>query len=337
LINLFAARPPIEYLAPVSKRPMPAYTGVAKFMTYFKPPNEDPPPEPLKILNRDERRAQRRREKLEKEKERIEREIKDWDPHSNPKATDEAYKTLFVCRLSYNTTESRLKREFEQFGPVKQVKVVHDLDNKPKGYAFIEFERERDMRDAYKAADAKKIDERRILVDVERGRTVKDWRPRRFGGGLGGTRIGSEKVNVRHSARQTYESDRQGGRRDDDRRREDDRRRDEERRRDDDRHRTDRHQHRDERHRDDNRYRRDDRPHDRYRDERPRDDRPRDDRQRDERPRDDRFRDDRQRDERPRDDRGHRDSRHGGRDERREKRDRDDDRDGDRNVRSRRS
>ena len=34
---------------------------------------------------------------------------------------------------------------------------------------------------AYKHADGKKIDGRRIVVDVERGRTVKSWRPRRLG------------------------------------------------------------------------------------------------------------------------------------------------------------
>ena len=34
---------------------------------------------------------------------------------------------------------------------------------------------------AYKHADGKKLDGRRVLVDVERGRTVKGWRPRRLG------------------------------------------------------------------------------------------------------------------------------------------------------------
>ena len=34
---------------------------------------------------------------------------------------------------------------------------------------------------AYKHADGKKIDGRRVLVDVERARTVKGWRPRRLG------------------------------------------------------------------------------------------------------------------------------------------------------------
>ena len=46
------------------------------------------------------------------------------------------------------------------------------------------------VADAYKQADGRKIDNRRVLVDVERGRTVPNWRPRRLGGGLGSTRVG---------------------------------------------------------------------------------------------------------------------------------------------------
>lgn len=43
-------------------------------------------------------------------------------------------------------------------------------------YAFLEYENEDDMRIAYKRADGRKIDGRRVLVDVERGRTVRDWK-----------------------------------------------------------------------------------------------------------------------------------------------------------------
>lgn len=39
---------------------------------------------------------------------------------------------------------------------------------------------------AYKRADGKKIDGRRVVVDIERGRTIKGWKPRRLGGGKGG-------------------------------------------------------------------------------------------------------------------------------------------------------
>ncbi len=39
---------------------------------------------------------------------------------------------------------------------------------------------------AYKDAEGVVILGKRILVDVERGRTVRGWKPRRLGGGLGG-------------------------------------------------------------------------------------------------------------------------------------------------------
>ena len=87
-----------------------------------------------------------------------------------------------------------------------KVRLVQDFDGKSRGYGFVEFEREKDMRSkcyaissccfflrlsrtnsfeseiaAYKLADGKKIDGRRVLVDFERGRTQPTWRPRRLG------------------------------------------------------------------------------------------------------------------------------------------------------------
>lgn len=41
-----------------------------------------------------------------------------------------AYNTLFVARLSYETTEKKLRREFEQYGPIKTVRLVTDLQGK---------------------------------------------------------------------------------------------------------------------------------------------------------------------------------------------------------------
>merc|ERR1711879_479971 len=100
------------------------------------------------------------------------------------------FKTLFVARISYDTTEKKMKREFEVFGSIKKVRIVYDQKGKPRGYAFIEFEHERDLKNAYKQGDGKKIDSRRVMVDVERGRTVEGWMPRRLGGGRGPGRQG---------------------------------------------------------------------------------------------------------------------------------------------------
>jgi hypothetical protein len=60
------------------------------------------------------------------------------------------------------------------------------------------------LADAYKQADGRKVDNRRVLVDVERGRTVPNWRPRRLGGGLGSSRIGGENAEQKLSTRYIY-------------------------------------------------------------------------------------------------------------------------------------
>ncbi|XP_024535899.1 U1 small nuclear ribonucleoprotein 70 kDa [Selaginella moellendorffii] len=54
---------------------------------------------------------------------------------------------------------------------------------------------------AYKHADGTKIDNRRILVDVERGRTVKNWLPKRLGGGLGNARSSQPEATPQRGGR----------------------------------------------------------------------------------------------------------------------------------------
>lgn len=41
---------------------------------------------------------------------------------NNSVATSDPYKTLFVGRINYDTSESKLRREFEAYGPVKKVR-----------------------------------------------------------------------------------------------------------------------------------------------------------------------------------------------------------------------
>jgi U1 small nuclear ribonucleoprotein len=203
LLALFQARPPIPYLPPIEKQKPPSYNGIAQFTSAFEDPATVDYSAFKKIETKEERKERKRKERLAKEEEKISKALKTWDPHKNPKATGDAYKTLFVSRLNYDTSESKIRREFEEYGPVKKIRVLYDSKSgKPRGYAFVEYEKERDMRSAYKHADGKKIDGRRVLVDVERGRTVKGWRPRRLGGGLGATRAGGDDVNQKYSGRE---------------------------------------------------------------------------------------------------------------------------------------
>ncbi|XP_034750072.1 U1 small nuclear ribonucleoprotein 70 kDa [Etheostoma cragini] len=205
LLALFAPRDPIPFLTQLEKLPHEKhhnqpYSGIAPFIRHFEDPRDAPPP--TRAETRDERLERKRREKIERRQTVVETELKLWDPHNDPNAQGDAFKTLFVARVNYDTTESKLRREFEVYGPIKRIYIVYNKRTaKPRGYAFIEYEHERDMHSAYKHADGKKIDGRRVLVDVERGRTVKGWHPRRLGGGLGGTRRGGADVNIKHSGR----------------------------------------------------------------------------------------------------------------------------------------
>lgn len=132
----------------------------------------------------------------------IKRQQESWNPKAYERATKDAFKTIFVGRLSYDVTESQLRHEFEKFGHILSIFIIRDtITGKAKGYAFIEFERDRDARAAYHEADGLKINGRRVVVDVERGRTVRDWKPRRLGGGLGYTRLGPKWKNQTNSGR----------------------------------------------------------------------------------------------------------------------------------------
>ena len=119
------------------------------------------------------------------------------NPHEHEDVTNDPYKTIIVAQLEFSVDEDRLKKEFKPYGPIERVslvffnikvKLVRDLEGKSRGYAFIEFEHRRDFLAAFKQADGKRIEGRKIRVDAEMGRIKDYWRPKRFGGGRGDTR-----------------------------------------------------------------------------------------------------------------------------------------------------
>lgn len=188
---LLTARPPIPFLPPPeverhdAKGAASEIAGVGALVAEF----EKTPPPPIEHSETPaERKAALQRIAKEENDARIAEQLSDWHPKQNPKATQDAYKTLFVSRLAYETTETKLRREFEEYGEISKVVIVRDLEGQSRGYGFIEYVREDDMKEAYRRGDGRRIDGRRVLVDVERGRTVRDFKPRRLGGGLGDTR-----------------------------------------------------------------------------------------------------------------------------------------------------
>ncbi|ODV84828.1 hypothetical protein CANARDRAFT_180284, partial [[Candida] arabinofermentans NRRL YB-2248] len=116
--------------------------------------------------------------------------LSNYNPDLDLNIVGDPYKTIFVGRLPYNTNELKLSSIFNQFGEIDSIKLITDkYTNKSKGYAFIVYKTIESAKLAYQKGNGLKIDddsERKCIVDYERGRIVKNWKPRRLGGGLGG-------------------------------------------------------------------------------------------------------------------------------------------------------
>jgi U1 small nuclear ribonucleoprotein len=196
LLAQFVPRPPIEYERPGRSHIIPQLQPMSQHVEKFE---DEAPPAPSTFEPPKERKDRITMEKKNKHEALLETLRSAYKPSEYSMVSD-PYKTLFVGRLAFETTERTLRRVFEEWGRVANIKIVTDREGSSRGYAFIEYEDERDLKDAYKFADGIKIDGRHILVDVERGRTVPGWFPRRLGGGRGPGRVGFDSRKQRKSS-----------------------------------------------------------------------------------------------------------------------------------------
>eukprot|EP01039_Chlorochromonas_danica_P010058 gene10058-11129_t len=107
--------------------------------------------------------------------------------------------TVYVGNLDVNATVRDLHYEFDRYGRISDIWIARN----PPGFAFIDFEDDRDARDAVRDMDGRTIRDKRIRVEISRrgrmGRT-----PGTSGGaggrasasGGGGGRGGDYRVRV---------------------------------------------------------------------------------------------------------------------------------------------
>lgn len=195
----FMPNPPLNRIVPPVKVRKNKWTGMATYLDKFDKDDKSPHQKQKTPLQLKEDAQKKRKDEHEAE---LVPAVQEYRQEQKECAGEfegmNCYNTLFVGRLAYEVTERKLLREFEQFGPVKDLKIIKDdkQKDKSKGFAFVEFEHEEDMKRAYRAADGLRLEGREIVVDVERGHTVPNWLPRRLGGGLGATRLGGKDKNV---------------------------------------------------------------------------------------------------------------------------------------------
>jgi len=108
-----------------------------------------------------------------------------YKPNKQVKGDPE--KTLMVRHLPNQTKEISLRNVFSRHGELQNCRLVRDaISGKSRGYAFVEYKRERDCEEALHDSGDLVIDGQKVVVDRECERTLKGWIPRRFGGGFGG-------------------------------------------------------------------------------------------------------------------------------------------------------
>ncbi|KAG6336372.1 hypothetical protein ID866_2729, partial [Astraeus odoratus] len=185
LLKLFAPRPPLPYKRPVGKDidrvRSKNVSGVGEILDRLKQEaaahingngeGMEEGEEPAFTLAEEVKRQIRREERKKRKQEEFKVAKDTYKPADDAQAIGDPYKTLFISRLHKGATENDLRREFESFGTIERVRIVRDKKGRSRGYAFIVYERERDMKAAYKESDGLHIMGKRILVDVERGRT----------------------------------------------------------------------------------------------------------------------------------------------------------------------
>lgn len=186
--RLFAPRPPVEYQPPIDIPPESRATrsilGVALLLAQVAEYKLAVPYTPTEgAVQRQMRERRQRQHQLQRG---MEEAVERWDPRNDPHVQGDPFKTLFVGRLAYSATEADLHRVFGASGAVERARVVRTPEGVSRGYGFVVYEREADCRQAFKESMGVRINDRPVLVDIERGRSDRHWRPRRLGGGLGG-------------------------------------------------------------------------------------------------------------------------------------------------------
>ncbi|MFA6066255.1 MAG: RNA-binding protein [Candidatus Babeliaceae bacterium] len=95
---------------------------------------------------------------------------------------------IYVGNLSRKVTDESLRNAFEQFGEVKEVKIIRDkFTNETKGYAFVTMSNDDEAKQAMEQLNNQELDGQRLRVnEALPQQDRRDRGPRSSGGGFGG-------------------------------------------------------------------------------------------------------------------------------------------------------
>lgn len=204
---MFQPKPPFPYISPIdyppekrSTKPISPISSlkheIEKYISQELPERESKalavPKKISKIVKHKQKQHEANLKRLAKDKDH-ERQLEEWN---NPtlfakqerEFMKDPFRTVFIARLDYNLTELDISRAFARYGMIESIKIIRDKQGKSRGYGFVVYERNPDAVACVNdlSRTGLKLGNRPILVDIERSRVLKNWRPRRLGGGEGG-------------------------------------------------------------------------------------------------------------------------------------------------------
>ena len=102
-----------------------------------------------------------------------------------------ASKSLYVGNLPYSTTEDELRRLFEPYGPIEEIRVIQN-----KGFGFVDVPEE-NVAAAVEAINGQELGGRTLTVNEARPREERSGGGGRggYGGGRGGGGYGGGRRN----------------------------------------------------------------------------------------------------------------------------------------------
>lgn len=104
-----------------------------------------------------------------------------------PQSGGDGVTTLFVGNLAFQTHRDTVEQFFGAYAAVKDVRIAIGEDERPRGFAHVEFETAEDCAKAHSSAAGKSIDGRQIRLDFSQSKPGRGGGgPRGRGGARGG-------------------------------------------------------------------------------------------------------------------------------------------------------
>ena len=110
---------------------------------------------------------------------------------------------VYIGDLARDVNEKDIEKAFNYYGPLRSVWVARN----PPGFAFVEYEDDRDADDAIKGLDGSSLGGNRIRVERSTGKIrPKPWARRGGGAGGGGGRGGDGGMGGPRGGRRNFDS-----------------------------------------------------------------------------------------------------------------------------------